>query len=93
MNYQYKYIKYNKKCESLKRKMNGGKYECFPQNSFKEICIEQESGKYNKKEGLRQNSFTFYIKYNKNNSKLLSLHCTSNLVYIVHCIQYCIKIF
>lgn len=52
-----KYEKYCKKIELL-----GGKYKCVPTNKFSDICINDDNGKYKKKESCVNDCEAHYIK-------------------------------
>lgn len=63
--YYDKYIKYKHKYISSKLKKSsikgGGKYKCEPKNKFKDICIEDENGKYKNKESCINDCEQKYI--------------------------------
>ena len=40
----------------------GGRYECKPQNNFKDICVENENGKYKSKDGCVNDCEVQYIR-------------------------------
>jgi hypothetical protein len=69
-NFYEKYLKYKLKYNILKynkfkilNNMNGGnRYDCIPNNNFKDICIEKNNGKYKTKEGCINDCETLYIR-------------------------------
>jgi len=68
LKYKLKYnkLKYDKMDHGLnikKKDLNGGtRYDCVPENKFKEICIEKENGKYRSKEGCENDCELQYIR-------------------------------
>jgi hypothetical protein len=66
-NFYDKYIKYKIKYNKLKlsklNNMKGGtRYECNPNNKFKDICEEKENGKYKSKDGCINDCEIQYIR-------------------------------
>jgi hypothetical protein len=57
---KYKYNKYCKKINNLN--LEGGKYQCIPKNKFKNICLEDDNGKYKSKESCINDCEKNYIK-------------------------------
>ncbi len=62
-NFYKKYIKYKykylQKINSLK---GGGRYDCVPENKYKDICVEKENGKYRSKESCVNDCEVYYVR-------------------------------
>jgi len=63
--YKFKYLNLNNNIDAYKLKiLNGGekmRYECEPKNRFKDICVENDKGKYKSKESCVNECETAYI--------------------------------
>ena len=84
MDYYKKYLKYKIKYSELMNELetrcdlnlqSGGgnnkmRYECEPKNQFKDICIENEKGKYKSKESCMNDCDTAYINEHLINIKI-----------------------
>jgi len=64
--YKLKYIKLinNKRHKILIEMYGGGRYECEPTKSFKDLCFEKEDGKYKSKESCINDCENKYITHN-----------------------------
>jgi len=76
-NYYEKYIKYkskylhlqkillNKQNKQFNKQINqeGGRYDCDPSKSFKDLCFEKQDGKYKNKDGCINDCELNYINY------------------------------
>jgi hypothetical protein len=50
--------------------MDGGKYKCVPENNFKNICVEEQDGKYRTKDSCVNDCENVFIKKRLIDSKL-----------------------
>lgn len=83
-NFYKKYIKYKLKYNNLKSAnlidlKGGGRYDCVPENKFKDICIEKENGKYKSKDGCINDCEVQYI---RNELKKVNIDRESSQFYL-----------
>lgn len=73
MDYKQKYYKYkikyiklrnNKRHNIINEMYGGGKYDCDPSKTFKELCFEKENGKYKSRESCINDCENKYITHN-----------------------------